>query len=61
MKAINSKSVEYLKSLVGKDTKIVDMYVEGKWLCAEIQNTGGALGKSLSAPITFKVINNPFK
>ena len=37
-KAINSNAVAYLKSLLHPDCKIVDMYVWGKWLKAELSS-----------------------
>ena len=38
IKAINSDAVAYLKSLISPTLKIVDMYVEGKWLRAELNS-----------------------
>ena len=48
--AVNSQSFSYLKSLLGPDTKIVDIFVENRWLCA-----------LLGSGVKFMVKNNPFK
>ena len=48
--AVNSQSFQYLKSLLSPDTKIVDIFVENRWLCA-----------LLSSGTKFMVKNNPFK
>lgn len=45
-KAINSNALEYIKTLISRDVKIVDLEVKGRWLCA-----------SLSSGIKFSVRN----
>ena len=37
-KTINSDAVGFLKSMLHPSVKIVDMYVMGKWLCAELSS-----------------------
>lgn len=36
--AINSHAAGYLKSLINPSVKIVDMYVVGRWLWAELSS-----------------------
>jgi len=36
--AINSNAVEYLKSLISPNNKILDLYIKGKWLMAELSS-----------------------
>lgn len=38
-KAINSNAAAYLKSFLHPSVKIVDMYVTGKWLWAELSSS----------------------
>lgn len=42
-KTINNHAAIYLKSLIAPNLKIVDMYVLGKWLWAEL-NSGVRFG-----------------
>ena len=51
-KTINSDAAGYLKSLLHPNMKVVDMYVEGRYLKAEL-NCPGRYG----AGITFSVKN----
>lgn len=37
-KTINSNAVGYLKSFLAPSVKIVDLYVKGKWLWAELSS-----------------------
>ena len=37
-KTINSNAAGYLKSMLASGVKIWDMYVEGKWLYAELSS-----------------------
>lgn len=37
-KTINSNAAGYLKSLISPQVKIVDMYVLGRWLWAELSS-----------------------
>lgn len=37
-KAINSSALEYLKSFLAQDVKILDLYIENKWLVAELSS-----------------------
>ncbi len=49
-KAISSASVEYINGIISGQVKIVDLWLEGKWLVA-----------ALSSGVKLKVLNNPFK
>ncbi len=37
-KTINSNAAGYLKSLINPTVRILDMYVQGKWLWAELSS-----------------------
>lgn len=37
-KAVNSNAYKYLQSLLAPTVKVVDLYVEGKWLKAELSS-----------------------
>ena len=37
-RTISSRSVEYMKKLIGKSAVIVNLEVKGKWLCALLDN-----------------------
>ena len=48
-KTVNSNAYAYLKSLLHPAVKIIDLYVQGKWLTAE-----------LSSGMRFSVKNSDF-
>ncbi len=58
--AINSDAYKFLMSFIGPRLKVVDLYVRGKWLTAEVTNIPAKMreGSWPTTSFKFSVRNN---